>query len=148
MRRSGRRAKGRSVVVASRVSVIGVLSLLASCDDPVTVEGLAGTYEASTFTVTQGDVTEDLLAGGASITLTLNPDGSTTGQLFVPDGDEDGSDLTADLAGTWTLTGSQVSLEHSADTFVRDMVFTAAGGRLSGEATFGDAALRVVLERA
>lgn len=131
-----------------RTSVVVLMPLLlVACDDPVTVEGLAGTYMATTFTVTESGGTEDLLAAGASITLTLTAEGLTSGQLFVPEGNEDGSDFVADLAGTWALDGSQVSFGHSADTFLRDMSFEADGSRLTGEATFGGATLRVVLQR-
>jgi hypothetical protein len=123
------------------------VALLTGCDNPLTVDDLAGTFIASTFTVTEGGVTEDLLAAGASITVTLSSDGSTSGQLFVPGGNEDGSDFDADLSGTWTLDGSQVSLDHVADTFIRDMSFTADQDRLTGQATFGSATLHVVLPR-
>lgn len=124
-----------------------MFTLFSACDDPVTVDELSGSYEASTFTLTQDGSTDDLLAQGASITMTLTANGSTSGSMFVPEGNEDGSDFEADLAGTWTLNGSQVSFDHPADTFLRDMSFTVDGGRLAGEATFDSATLRVVLQR-
>lgn len=123
------------------------LALLAACSDALTVESVAGSYEATTFTVREGSTTEDLLAAGASINLTLTAAGTTSGRLFVPGGAEDGSDFDADLTGAWALSGKQVTFDHAADTFIRDMPFTADDGRLSGEATFSGATLRVVLER-
>lgn len=84
--------------------------MFSACDDPLTVNEISGSYEASTFTLTQDGSTDDLLAQGG--TLTLNADGTTSGRLFVPDGNEDGSDFDADLAGTWTLNGSRVSFDH------------------------------------
>lgn len=125
----------------------GIVVVATACDDPVAVNDLSGSYEASVFSLTEGGNTDDLLAQGASILLTLKADGSTSGRLFVPDGNEDGSDFDADLGGTWTLSGSQVSFDHPADTFIRDMSFEVDGTRLRGEASFDSAVLRVVLER-
>jgi hypothetical protein len=113
-----------------------------------TVETVAGSYHATTFTATQGGIPLNLLLGGGSLTLTLHEDGTTTGRLLVPGGGEAGEDLDVDLAGTWTLTGSTVTFDQpNADTFVRDMAFTAERNRLSGEENFGDFAISVVLTK-
>lgn len=127
--------------------VLVVITAITACDDPLTANHLAGSYEASLFTVVEGSSTEDLLAQGASIDLTLNANGSTSGRLFVPGGNEDGSDLDTALDGKWTLDGSQVFFDHPADTFIRDMIFTASAGRLVGHATFDGVVLDVVLDR-
>ena len=120
-------------------------TLLIACEDPLVVDDLAGAYLATTFTVTHGGSTDDLLAAGAFVWIGLAVDGTTFGSLFVPGGNEDGSDLSADLAGTWALDRTQVSLEHESDTFLRDMLFDADRGRLSGVAAFGDGNVRIVL---
>jgi hypothetical protein len=125
----------------------GSLALLTACSDALTVDDLAGSYSATTFTTQEGSATTDWLTGGASIHVTLSAAGNTSGRLFVPGGNEDGSDLDADLTGTWALAGSQVTFQHSADTFLRDMPFTVDAGRLIGEATFSGVTVRVVLER-
>ena len=78
------------------------------------------------------------------MTLNLATDGTTTGQLFVPGGDEDGGDLDADLTGTWTLSGSTVTFDQAADTFFPDVEFTAEQDRLTGEGDFGDESIRLV----
>jgi hypothetical protein len=91
--------------------------------------------------------TVDLLAQGSQVTLNLATDGTTTGQLFVPGGDEDGGDLDADLTGTWTLSGSTVTFDQAADTFFPDVEFTAEQDRLAGEGDFGDESIRLVLTR-
>ncbi len=70
-------------VISRAFAVIG-LSLAFGCgDSPVTPEQLVGTYEATTFALS-GDVTEDVLAAGGSLTITFNAGGSTSGSLFVP----------------------------------------------------------------
>jgi hypothetical protein len=111
------------------------------------VTNVAGDYAATTLTTTSGGVTTNQLAGGASLTIALAPNGTTTGRLFVPGGAEGGGDLDADMAGTWTLTGSTVEFAQTADTFVRDMSLTAARNRLSGEATFSGTTIRVTLTK-
>ena len=139
------------------ISVFVVL-LLAACGDdgtgPDEIEqsDVAGSYEATTFETTEDGQTTDQLAEGAQFTITLASDGTTTGNLFIPGGAEDGSDLDASLAGTWTFNASSnsVTFDQDADTFVRDMTFTAvrAGGgvQLEGEETFSGVTITVVLE--
>jgi hypothetical protein len=129
------------------LAVVVAAGFLAGCENPLTVEDLAGTYVATTLTVTEGGATQDLLAVGASITVTLNSDGSTQGRFFVPGGNENGSDFDADLSGTWSLNDSQISFEHVADTFMRDASFSAGQARLTAQATFGSATLHAVLQR-
>jgi hypothetical protein len=89
----------------------------------------------------------DLLAQGSHVTLDLATDGTTTGQLFVPGGDEDGGDLDVDLTGTWTLSGSTVTFDQAGDTFIRDVEFTAEQNRLTGEGDFDDASIRLILTK-
>ena len=119
-------------------------------DDPFspTVENVAGSYTATTFNV-ESDVVGpvDLLASGATVTATLNEDGTTTGRLFVPNAGEDGSDVDEDLTGTWTLTGNTVTFNQSGDTFIRDVDFVATENRLTGEGTFEGTDILLVLTR-
>jgi len=125
---------------------------LAGCggdDDPFspTVANVAGTYNATLFTATNSTGTLNLLSLGATVHVVLNPDGTTTGHLFVPDiGQEDG-ELDADLTGTWTLTGSTVTFSQTADTFIRDVEFTASQNSLESEGTFEDTTLHLALAK-
>jgi hypothetical protein len=126
-----------------------MLCALVACGESTepTVDSVAGSYTATAFTVTEGGSTTDVLADGGSITLTLNTGGSAAGRLFVPGGAEDGSDFDEDLTGTWTLTGTAVSLDHAADTFLRDMTFTVSADRLTGQETFAEATIAVTLAK-
>jgi hypothetical protein len=135
---------------------VGIASLalgaaLAACggEDSFspTVETVAGTYQASLFTVTTASGTTNLLAGGATVDITLAADGSTAGRLFVPGGAEGGGDLEADLSGTWTLNGRTVTFSQEADTFVRDAEFTAGVNSLETETTFNGEVVRLTLAR-
>lgn len=142
------------------LSVALTLSLLPACGDTgVNVDpeiaALAGTYtaegEIGTLVISQhtvsGDVTEDWLAAGASILLNLHGDGTTTGRFLAPGAGEDGEDMDEDLTGSWTLNQGQVKLEHDADTFLRDLDFTARSDGLTAEESFDHVTVRVVVSR-
>ena len=138
--------------VISREVALGLAVALAACggDDRFspTVETVVGSYTASTFTLTTSAGTTNLLTSGATVSVTLAADGSTTGRLFVPGGAEDGGDFDADLAGTWALAGSTVTFSQTADTFIRDVAFTATRNRLTAEGTFDEETVRLVLTKA
>jgi hypothetical protein len=112
-----------------------------------TVEVVAGIYHASTFTFNGGSGTTDLLALGATVTITLAADGTTSGRMLVPGVAEGGEDLDADLAGTWVLSGTTVTFEQDADTFMRDVPFTASPNRLRAQGTFGEEVVVLVLTK-
>jgi hypothetical protein len=123
------------------------LALAACDDDPTAPADLTGAYEATSFTATSGGTTTDVLAAGGSFTITLTPQGTTTGRLFIPASVTGEGDLDSNLAGTWMQSGSTVQFSHAADTFVRDMPFTIQGSTLVGDRTFGDNRIRVTLTR-
>lgn len=137
--------------------VLAVVAVLGACGDDgvgpgtITREDITRSFSAETLTTTTDGTTTDQLAEGVTLNLTLREEGTTAGRLFVPGGDEDGVDLDADLAGTFSFDDSsdQVTFDQDADTFVRDMTFTAvrsnAAVQLEGEETFGGTTLRVVL---
>ena len=138
--------RGPSVAVA-------VALLLASCGGDgssfsPTVDNVSGSYSASSFTVTSSAGTLDLLDLGATADVTLAANGTTTGRLFVPGGAEGGGDLDEDLTGTWSLSGSTVTFNQTADTFIRDAPFTASQNRLTGEGTFNGQTIHIVLAKA
>jgi hypothetical protein len=132
------------------VGRIALLFTLAGCGDDgfePTVDSVAGTYHATTFTFDGGSGTTDLLAAGASVTVTLAPDGTTSGRMFVPGVGEGGSDLDADLAGTWSLSGTTVTFDQAADTFIRDTPFTATRSRLHGQENSGTEVVVLILTK-
>jgi len=143
----------------SAIWVSGTFALLplASCGDPaapapdpaaqVTAADVAGNYKATTFITEDSGAGTDQIARGSLLELALDTSGTTAGRLFVPQGSEEGGDFDADLTGTWTQQGNVVAFDHDADTFVRDMPFTYADGRLWGDKTFGGTRVRVVLTR-
>jgi hypothetical protein len=133
-----------------RIIALALTLALTACGDDnfsPTVENVAGPYTASTFTYETSEGTTDLLAAGAVVSIDLADDGTTTGEIFVAAGGEDGGDLDEDLTGTWTLAGSTVTFDQDADTFIRDLEFAADEGLLIGEDTFDDVTIRLVLSK-
>jgi hypothetical protein len=113
-----------------------------------TVESVTGSYTASALTLTSSIGTTDLLALGSTVALTLAADGTTSGRLFVPGGDDDGGDLDVDLAGTWALSGSTVTFNQTGDSFIRDVEFAAGPDQLNGEGEVSGAIIRLALRKA
>lgn len=131
---------------------MALAAILGACGDDdafsPTPDSVAGSYSAATFSVTSSAGTVDLLALGAHVDVTLAPDGNTTGHLFAPGVGENGANFEADLTGTWNLIGSTVTFDQEGDTFIRDVEFTASRNQLTGEDTFGDETVLLVLTKA
>lgn len=127
------------------------IAVLMSCGDGtgvgLTRSDVAGAYTATVLTIDDGTGAVDQLSLGASIQITLTVDGETTGLLFVPGGAADGSDFSADLAGTWTLNGQAVRLVHTSNSFLRDVIFAFVDGTLEGFRNDGENTIQVVLTR-
>lgn len=138
--------------------LLAVLALpLAACggDSPTgpTTESVAGSYRATTLTVSLPGASFDLLALGATLDLVLNRDGTMTGALRLPDlppelgESEDPTDLNEDLAGSWRLDGSTVILNPTGDTLLDGTQLRVNGRRLGTTQNTTDGSLRVVLEK-
>ena len=55
--------------------------------------------------------------------------------------------IEADLTGTWTLSGNTVTFNQTADTFIRDVDFTAAQNSLDAEGTFDGTTVHLTLSK-
>jgi len=121
-------------------------SLVAVGFEPTT-ENVAGHYRLQSLVTIIGGVWTDWRAAGATFTIALAPNGTTSGHLFIPGSDDGGGDSSADMAGTWALSGETVTVTQAADSFVRDMAFHASENRLSGELTSGHGRVIAVLKR-
>jgi hypothetical protein len=135
----------RARLCAARTLMVGLLvATTVACGDESTgpsVQAAAGTYTATRLRTTENGTTTDQLAAGATITLTLNANGTTSGHFTVP------GELNANLAGSWTLNGTTVSLNHTADTFLRDMPLQLQGNTLVGDQTFSGTRVEVTLTK-
>lgn len=124
--------------------------LAVGCENSTGPRVTAGTYVATAtsasnrigaFTTTEGGVTTDWLAEGATIEITLNENGTTTGNLFIPDAS---GDIDEDLTGTWDQSGGTLTLSHPADTFLRDMEFQVEDeNTIRADRTFQDNGVRI-----
>jgi len=125
---------------------------LAACgggDDPFspTPATVQGTYNASLFTVTGSTGTINLLPLGATVHVVLNPDGTTTGHLSVPDVLGAGA-IEADLDGTWSLSGATVTFNPTdSNSIIGDAEFTAAQNSLDGEGEFDGNTVHLTLSK-
>jgi hypothetical protein len=98
----------------------------ASGADALRLQDVAGEYVSTLFVA--GGL--DVLEAGGSLSLSLDPDGSVGGSLVVPE--DAGGPVLADMTGTYSLNGSSIVFQQSADTFVRDATWTWDGGVLDG----------------
>jgi len=137
-----------------RRGVVLCLALaLAACGDDdddgfsPTVDDVAGSYTASAFTLTSGSNELDLLALGATVTATLDADGTSSGRLEVPVVVEGAPAVDEDLAGTWSLSGTTVTFSPSASSLLSDVDFAVAPNTLTGEGIYQGAILLLVLTK-
>jgi hypothetical protein len=114
-----------------------------------TVANVAGTYNATVFTATSDATGQvNLLAAGATVHVVLDPDGTTTGHLSVPDFGQPGGGVEADLAGTWTLSGSTVTFSPAdPNSIIGDIDFTAAQNSLESEGTVEGQTIHLALAK-
>jgi hypothetical protein len=129
----------RLPAVARRcLAVATMTAAFAACggDDPEQPTSLAGTYAATTLLFTPPDRPQiDVLAQGGALTLTIAADNRTSGTLSVPASAAGGTAFTASMAGTAVREGGLVHFEQSADSFVRDLVFTVGPNTLTARQT-------------
>jgi hypothetical protein len=126
-------------LLLSLLTAAAIAVSIVACSDSFkpTTESVVGDYNLQSLTTTDTSGTTDWVAAGSTLTLTIAANGTTTGNLFIPGAAEGGGDFNADMAGTWSLSGSVITIDQTADTFVRDMDFKAGKDRLAGDQTFG-----------
>lgn len=134
-----------------RFSSLLAAATLVGCSDPFipTIDNVAGDYTLRTLTTTDLGPSRDWVAEGATMTISLEANGATTGHLFIPGAGTGGSDFDADMAGSWSLSGDTVRFAQPADSFIRDVAFLATEKRLTGDHAFGTSgvSVRVVLAK-
>ena len=138
---------------ASRFLLAATLAIASAiaggcADDPnVPPAGVPGSYYATTFTVTSNGPPVNLLALGASFTMTLGADHTTSGRLFIPSSITGGESVDESLAGTWQQSHDTVYFDGAADTFVRDVPFVIRGASLASEYNTPGGQLLVTLSK-
>jgi hypothetical protein len=136
------------------LTFLGVIVAATACGSDTTspAQSAAGNYTAISWTTSGASGQTNQLTAGSTLTLNLASNGTTSGHLhFAASGSNPA--LDADMAGTWTQSGTTVTFSQSADTFVRNMLFTLAldpanGWTLVGDQTFSGTNIKLILRRA
>jgi hypothetical protein len=117
---------------------------LGACHDDTVV----GTYDAVTFLYgPAGGASQDVLAAGGSIHLSIATDMRTGGSMVIPASVNGGVATSVSLLGTAANVGGVVRLNLSADSFLRDIDFAFDGSSLSGSGTFSGTTVVVKLSK-
>ena len=124
---------------------------LAACggDSTAPPSALVGSYTAVEFVTTGSSGQTNQLLAGSTLNIVLSSDHTTTGHLHLV-ASAGNPAFDADMTGTWTQIGSTVGFSQTADTFVRNMAFTAVAGTgggwdLVGDGSFNGTAVHVTL---
>ena len=104
-------------ILLGAVAMLGCGEITSLSED-----GPVGSYTAIILVMTQNSVPTNVLAGGGSFTMTLAPDGTTSGRLHII-GSTAYSAVDADMAGTWTRNGDEIDFNQASNTFVSNMTF-------------------------
>jgi hypothetical protein len=125
------------------------LLLAGACaDDPnVPPAGVPGAYHATSFTATSGGPVVNLLAAGATLSMTLADDHTTSGRLTVPASVDGGMAIDESLAGSWRQSRDTVYFDGPADTFIRDVPFVIRGATLAADEVAPEVHLQVTLSK-
>ena len=114
--------------------LVFLLALMSGCRGSTDPNPLVGTWLPSTFLVTPaGQGQKNVLTAGGTLGVNIVQIDSTflaTGTVLLPASVTGGAAFTASLAGPATESGSTVRFVTTADSFVRDLVFTLVENRL------------------
>ncbi len=106
------------------------LILMSACTEATGVEpnDLAGTWTATSIVFTSVEdpmLTVDLATEGATMSLTLNADGTYTWAFVFP------GEPTEDETGTYTVSGNTLTTTESLENFVETMAIVRSGDTLT-----------------
>lgn len=98
-----------------------ILPAVVGCDSgEVELEEFVGSYQAEAFTTSAGGGTFDVRANGGDLSLTINADGTFTGDLVIPAGSSRGDDGLAPfngaIGGVWRLEASTAMFDPDPRT--------------------------------
>jgi hypothetical protein len=103
----------------------GLLGVVAAGGCSTEPSEVSGTWVATVFNVTpSGEAPIDLLAAGATLTITIDAGNMTTGSLEVPAGVGGPEPFSASMAGTAIVTETTVRFIQDDDSFVPDLVWS------------------------
>jgi len=134
------------------ILAVAVAALPAACThDSFTpnINNVVGDYHLQSLSTTDLGGPRDWVALGATLTISLAPNGTTSGRLFMPGAGSGGGDVDVDMAGTWTLAVATVEFYPSFDTLLRDVTFIPSESRLIGDHAYGSSgvSVRIILTK-
>jgi hypothetical protein len=126
-----------------------LLSVAASGGCSTEPSEVSGTWVATVFNVTpSGEAPIDLLAAGATLTITIDAGNMTTGSLTIPAGIGGPEPFIASMAGTAIVTETTVRFIQDEDSFVPDLVWSRGALTLTVmNQSVGSAAWTITLTR-
>ncbi|HYE58821.1 MAG TPA: hypothetical protein VD948_09955 [Rhodothermales bacterium] len=134
------------------LAVLGACALLlgvatwAHAQQPAP-DKLVGRYEAARFRVTRGGQTTDLRCFSGALRVDMTADGIIAGDLTMRP-TPTAPAVTTQLKGTYTASGTNVTLQTQSPTFFSGQAWAySPGGILKGTFTSGDATYEVELQR-
>ena len=91
----------------------------------------------------------DLTQEGSYVHLSLSPDGTMSGSIFVPAETSADQDYHEDLSGVWTMRGDTVFFSHysGSATVLSTMPYLVNGDTLTGEHQYTDGYVKLTLVR-
>jgi len=132
-----------------RLSLFCACAFLACGEGTEPSNSIVGAYLATVLRITPtGQATIDALAGGGVLAITIASNNVTSGTLNLPASVTGGAHFNANMAGTASVTGSTVTFQQAADSFVRDLIWTRGGTELTvSNQVAGSAAFTITLTR-
>ncbi len=129
------------------VSLFGI-ALAACADDPIVPPaGAPGDYTATKFALSTSGPPVNVLAVGASLSLTLAEDHTTTGRLQLPAAVTGGAPFDANLSGSWRQSHDTVFFSGPAETFIAGVPFLVRGAGLTADQTMNGTRLELTLSK-
>jgi len=131
------------------VAVAALARCLQSRPFTPNIDSVAATITCSRSRTTDLGGPRDWVAMGATLRISLAPNGTTSGRLFMPGAGLGGSDVDVNMTGTWTLAVATVEFHPSYDTLLRDVTFIAYENRLIGDHAYGSSgvSVRIILTK-
>ena len=134
----------------SRLVLVSLLAFAPSAcaDDPIVPPaGAPGDYRATKLALSTSGPPVNLLAVGASLSLTLADDHTTSGRLQLPAAATGGEPVDVSLSGSWRQSNDTVFFSGPADTFIRNVPFLLRGATLVADNTESGTRVQVTLTK-
>ena len=125
--------------------------VLLACGSSTTApsNSVAGVYTPLVWVTVGGSGQTSELQVGSTLSLNLHSNGLVSGSLHLAATGSRAA-FDADMSGSWTLSGSTITISQSADTFVRNTSFEISpdpvqGWDLAGDTNYANTHIQIIL---